>query len=46
LQSDHTAERGIEMGILVDHILADGIAAGASDIHIEPWEDSIVVRVG
>ena len=45
LQSDHTAERGIEMGILVDHILGDGIASGASDIHIEPWEDSIVVRV-
>ena len=45
LQSDHTAERGIEMGLLVDHILADAIAAGASDVHIEPWEDSISVRV-
>jgi len=33
------------MGVLVDCLLADSIAAGASDIHIEPWESSIVVRL-
>ena len=45
LQSDHTAERGIEIGILVNHILADAISVGASDVHLEPWENSLVVRV-
>lgn len=45
LQSDYTAEKGIEIGILVNHVLADAIAAGASDVHIEPWENSLVVRV-
>lgn len=45
LQSDYTAEKGIEIGLLVNHILADAIRAGASDVHIEPWENSLVVRV-
>src|SRR4051812_8695812 len=45
LQSDHTAEKGIEIGLLVNHILADAISGGASDVHIEPWEHSLVVRV-
>ncbi len=45
LQSDHTAERGIEIGVLVNHILADAISAGASDVHLEPWENSLVVRI-
>lgn len=44
LQSD-AAEKGFEMGVLVDCLLADSISAGASDIHIEPWESSIVVRL-
>jgi type II secretory ATPase GspE/PulE/Tfp pilus assembly ATPase PilB-like protein len=45
LQSDYTAEKGIEIGVLVNHILADAISAGASDVHIEPWENTIVVRL-
>ncbi len=34
-----------EIGVLVNHILRDAIAARASDIHIEPWEDSVAVRI-
>src|SRR5688572_6456773 len=45
LQSDYTAEKGIEIGVLVNHVLADAIHAGASDVHIEPWENSLVVRI-
>lgn len=45
LQSDYTAEKGIEIGVLVNHILADAITGGASDVHIEPWENTLVVRV-
>lgn len=35
----------IETGSLVSHLLADAIKAGASDIHIEPWESTLVVRL-
>jgi general secretion pathway protein E len=45
LQSDATAEVGIEMGVLVNCILLDAINAKASDIHIEPWESTLAVRV-
>jgi len=44
LQSD-SAEQGIEIGHLVNCILLDSISAGASDIHIEPWESTLVVRI-
>jgi general secretion pathway protein E len=44
LQSD-AAEAGIEMGVLVNCILLDAINARASDVHIEPWESTLVVRV-
>jgi type II secretory ATPase GspE/PulE/Tfp pilus assembly ATPase PilB-like protein len=44
LQSD-SAEGGIEIGLLVNYLLYDSIKAGASDIHIEPWESTLVVRV-
>src|SRR5436190_21777348 len=44
LQSD-SAEQGIEIGHLVNCILLDSIGAGASDIHIEPWESTLVVRI-
>ncbi|MBI4026431.1 MAG: type II/IV secretion system protein [Verrucomicrobia bacterium] len=36
---------GITVGELVDHILYDAIKAGASDIHIEPWENVLMVRI-
>src|SRR5947208_8621424 len=44
LQSD-SAEQGIEIGHLVNCILLDSIGAGSSDIHIEPWESTLVVRI-
>jgi len=39
------ASHGIETSVLVDCLLADAIEARASDLHIEPWEDSISVRM-
>ena len=44
LQSE-SAEQGIEIGVLVNFLLLDAINAGASDIHIEPWESTLVVRI-
>lgn len=44
LQSE-SVEQGIEIGVLVNYLLYDAIKAGASDIHIEPWESTLVVRV-
>jgi type II secretory ATPase GspE/PulE/Tfp pilus assembly ATPase PilB-like protein len=44
LQSE-SAEKGIEIGVLVNCLLLDAIKAGASDIHIEPWESTIAVRI-
>lgn len=35
----------LEMGTLVKRIIEDAVRAGASDIHIEPWENRVVVRV-
>ena len=39
-------EKEIERPVikLVDHIVAEGIAAGASDIHLEAGEGGIAVR--
>jgi type II secretory ATPase GspE/PulE/Tfp pilus assembly ATPase PilB-like protein len=44
LQSD-AAERGIEIGVLVNSLILDAITAKASDIHVEPWENTLVVRI-
>jgi len=44
LQSE-SAEQNIEIGVLVNFLLLDAINAGASDIHIEPWESTLVVRI-
>jgi type II secretory ATPase GspE/PulE/Tfp pilus assembly ATPase PilB-like protein len=35
----------VEIGVLVKYLLLDAIKAGASDIHIEPWENTLVVRI-
>ncbi len=43
LQSE-LADKGIEVSVLVNCLLQDAIRLGASDLHIEPWEDSIAVR--
>jgi type II secretory ATPase GspE/PulE/Tfp pilus assembly ATPase PilB-like protein len=44
LQSE-AAEQSIETGVLVNCLIMDSIHAGASDIHIEPWESTLVVRI-
>jgi general secretion pathway protein E len=38
-------QKGIEVAVLVNYLLFDAIKTGASDIHIEPWESTLVVRV-
>lgn len=44
LQSLTTPET-VEIGRLVNCLIVDAVKAGASDIHIEPWESTLVVRV-
>jgi len=44
LQSEST-EAGVEIGKLVKCLLLDAVKARASDIHIEPWESTLVVRI-
>jgi type II secretory ATPase GspE/PulE/Tfp pilus assembly ATPase PilB-like protein len=44
LQSE-AAEANIEIGVLVNCLLLDAIEAKASDIHIEPWESTLAVRI-
>ncbi|RME91164.1 MAG: hypothetical protein D6766_12245, partial [Verrucomicrobia bacterium] len=34
-----------EIGRLVDCLIRDAVAADASDIHIEPWESTVAVRL-
>src|SRR5712664_2876628 len=43
LQSE-TAAQGVEVIVLVNCLIQDAIRLGASDLHIEPWENSIAVR--
>ena len=43
-QGDATRSLGDEVTRLVDVLLSDGIRAGASDVHLEPEEQGIVVR--
>lgn len=43
LQSEMAAQ-GIEVIVLVNCLCQDAIHLGASDLHIEPWEESIAVR--
>jgi type II secretory ATPase GspE/PulE/Tfp pilus assembly ATPase PilB-like protein len=38
-------DEDIEVGTLVNYIITDAVDADASDIHIEPWESTLVVRV-
>lgn len=43
LQSEMVAQ-GIEVSTLVNCLVQDAIVLSASDLHIEPWENSIAVR--
>src|SRR5271154_2046471 len=44
LQSE-TTEAGVEIPTLVKYLLMDAVKARASDIHIEPWESTLAVRI-
>jgi general secretion pathway protein E len=44
LQSESVAQQGLEVIVLVNCLLQDAIRLGASDLHIEAWENSIAVR--
>lgn len=44
LQS-RTEQEEIEVGALVNCLILDAVKASASDIHIEPWETTLVVRL-
>src|SRR2546430_4192564 len=35
----------VEIAALVNYLVIDAVRAGASDIHIEPWESTLVVRI-
>jgi len=39
------SDEEIDIMKLVDCVIIDAVRAGASDIHIEPWESSVAVRV-
>src|SRR5256714_2398995 len=43
LQSEMAAQ-GLEVIVLVNCLVQDAARLGASDLHIEPWENSIAVR--
>lgn len=40
-----TGDEEIDIPKLVDCVIIDAVKAGASDIHIEPWENTVAVRV-
>ena len=44
LQSEMAAQQGLEVSVLVNCLVQDATNLKASDLHIEPWEDSIAVR--
>jgi len=44
LQSE-SAQTGYEIGTLVKYLVMDAVQARASDIHIEPWESTLAVRI-
>ena len=45
IEAQAAANELVEVPQLVTYIIQDGIDHGASDIHIEPWEDMTGVRV-
>ena len=40
-----TSQAKIDIARLVNCLILDAVESGASDIHIEPWETTLVVRV-
>jgi type II secretory ATPase GspE/PulE/Tfp pilus assembly ATPase PilB-like protein len=44
LQSESVAAQGAEVIVVVNCMIQDAIKLAASDLHVEPWENSIAVR--
>jgi type II secretory ATPase GspE/PulE/Tfp pilus assembly ATPase PilB-like protein len=40
-----SSQQDIEVAVLVNYLVIDAVKANASDIHIEPWESTLVVRI-
>lgn len=41
---DRTGEHSLEARALLDHLLLDAVHAGASDVHLDPFEDHLLAR--
>ncbi len=38
-------DQPIDITALVNYVISDAVSTGSSDIHVEPWESTVVVRV-
>lgn len=45
LEAQAAAKEEVDVPMMVNYIIQDSLELGASDIHIEPWEDMTGVRV-
>ena len=45
LEAQAATNEDVDVPLMVNHVIQDAIDRGASDIHIEPWEDMTGVRV-
>ena len=45
LEAQAATGEDVDVPVMVNHVIQDSIDRGASDIHIEPWEDMTGVRV-
>ena len=45
LESMIASSEAVDVPTMVDYLIQDSLARGASDIHIVPWEDMVGVRV-
>ena len=45
LEAQAAASEQVDVPTMVNYIIQDSLHRGASDIHIEPWEDMVGVRV-
>ena len=45
LESMIASSEAVDVPTMVDYLIQDSLARGASDIHIEPWEDMVGVSV-
>lgn len=45
LEAQAATGEDVDVPVMINHVIQDSIDRGASDIHIEPWEDMTGVRV-